>query len=431
VTELYERRGDLGRLVWEVLERHRFAVPYEDPIGDGAAAAAALAGRLHGNEVLGLELARPVFYRNKGAYLVGRALLRAGGPVPVVLALLNPAGRVRVDAVLVGEDEISLVFSFTRSYFFVEAARPRTLVGFLRALMPWKPVAELYAAIGFERHGKTEFYRALLRHVAASDDRFEIAPGARGMVMVAFTLASYDVVFKVIRDRFDEPKRAERRDVIAKYQLVFRHDRAGRLVDAQEIEHLALPRARFAPELLAELAAKAGGTVAIDAQRVVLRHVYSERRVRPLDLYLRQAGPAAARAAILDYGSALRDLAATDIFPGDLLLRNFGVTRLGRVVFYDYDELTRLSELRFRELPRPASLDEETAGEPWFYVDERDVFPEEILGFLGLSPALREAFLDAHADLLQVRFWTAMQERHRAGEVLDLFPYRPERRLPR
>jgi isocitrate dehydrogenase kinase/phosphatase len=159
--------------------------------------------------------------------------------------------------------------------------------------------------------------------------------------------------------------------------------------------------------------------------------VYSERRVRPLDLYLRQAGPAAARAAILDYGSALRDLAATDIFPGDLLLRNFGVTRLGRVVFYDYDELTRLSELRFRELPRPASLDEETAGEPWFYVDERDVFPEEILGFLGLSPALREAFLDAHADLLQVRFWTAMQERHRAGEVLDLFPYRPERRLPR
>jgi isocitrate dehydrogenase kinase/phosphatase len=431
VTERFERRGDLGRLVWEVLERHRFGVAYEDPVGDGAAAAAALAACLPGNEVLALELARPIFYRNKGAYLVGRALLRSGSPVPVVLALLNPAGQVRVDAVLVGEDEASRVFSFTRSYFFVEADRPRELVGFLRALMPRKPLAELYAAIGFERHGKTEFYRALLRHVARSEDRFEIAPGARGMVMVVFTLPSYDVVFKLIRDRFDEPKRASRSEVMGKYQLVFRHDRAGRLVEAQEIEHLALPRARFAPDLLAELAAKAAATVTIGAERVVLQHVYTERRVTPLDLYLRRAEPAAARAAALDYGQALRDLAATNIFPGDLLLKNFGVTRLGRVVFYDYDELSRLTDLRFRELPPPRDPEEEMAGEPWFYVDEHDVFPEEILGFLGLAPELREAFLAAHAELLGVGFWTGMQRRHLAGEVLDLFPYPNGRRLPR
>jgi hypothetical protein len=68
-------------------------------------------------------------------------------------------------------------------------------------------------------------------------------------------------------------------------------------------------------------------------------------------LFLREADPAAAESAIIDYGNALRDLAASNVFPGDLLLKNFGVTSHGRVIFYDYDELCLVSDCVFRDLP--------------------------------------------------------------------------------
>jgi isocitrate dehydrogenase kinase/phosphatase len=336
---------------------------------------------------------------------------------------------VAVDAVLLTENECSIVFSFTRSYFFVEADRSRELVGFLRGLMPRKPVSELYDAIGHNKHGKTELYRALLAHLAQSEARFEVAPGQKGMVMLVFALPSYDVVFKLIRDRFPPPKTATRRQVMRKYELVFRHDRAGRLVDAREFEHLEFERSRFAPEVLEELAREAAHSAEIRDGKVVLHHLYTERRLRPLDLFLREATPELARTAILDYGESIRDLARSNIFPGDMLLKNFGVTRHGRIVFYDYDELAVLTDCRFREVPRARYDDEEMSGEPWFFVGENDVFPEEFLPFLGLQGEPREAFLGRHSDLLGTDFWSAMQEEHRAGRVPDIFPYPPEKRF--
>ena len=303
------------------------------------------------------------------------------------------------------------------------------MVGFLRSIMPKKPVGELYNAIGLNKHGKTELYRSLLHQLRTTDDRFETAPGQRGMVMCVFTLPGFDVVFKVIRDRFEPPKTVTYDEVREKYRLVFRHDRAGRLVDAQEFEHLEFERARFDERLLRDLLELAPSTVAVDGDRVVIRHLYTERRLHPLDLYLRHAPENAARLAVLDYGQVLRDLAATNIFPGDMLLKNFGVSRHGRLIFYDYDELCRLTDCRFRELPIPRGDDEAMAGEPWFYVGDRDIFPEEFRSFLGLKGALLDTFLEAHGELLRPEFWTRMQERHRQGEVIDIFPYPPARRL--
>jgi isocitrate dehydrogenase kinase/phosphatase len=334
-----------------------------------------------------------------------------------------------VDAVLLTEDEASIVFSFTRSYFFVEADHSREMVAFLRSLMPIKPVGEIYDAIGHPRHGKTELYRALLDHLQRSDDRFETAPGQKGMVMLVFALPAYDLVFKVIRDEFPPPKAVTRRQVMRKYDLVFRHDRAGRLVDAREFEHLEFDRARFAPAVLDELRSEATKSAEVTDDKVVLHHVYTERRLRPLDLYLREAGEERSRAAIVDYGESIRDLARSNIFPGDMLLKNFGVTRHGRVVFYDYDELAVLTDCRFREVPKARYDEEEMAGEPWFFVGENDVFPEEFLPFLGLDDAAREAFLAQHRDLLAVHFWTQMQEQHRAGHVPDIFPYPQSKRF--
>jgi isocitrate dehydrogenase kinase/phosphatase len=429
-VEVFAREGRLDELLRIALKRQRFAVPWDDLEGDARRAAAALVAEADVRRIRALELARTVFFRGKAAYLVGR-LLTDGAAMPLLLALRNPAGRLVVDAVLVSEDEVSIVFSFARSYFHVEHERPAELVGYLRTLMPRKPVSELYTAIGHHRHGKTELYRSLLRHLATTQDRFEVAPGQRGMVMCVFTLPGFDVVFKVIRDRFDPPKTVTHAEVREKYRLVFRHDRAGRLVDAQQFEHLEFARDRFDPSLLAQLLELAGETVRVEGDRVVLRHLYTERRLRPLDLYLAEADPAAAREAVRDYGQVLRDLAATNIFPGDMLLKNFGASRHGRLIFYDYDELQPLTDCRFRELPRPSDDDDERAGEPWYYVGERDIFPEEFRTFLGLKGELLETFLVHHAELLGVAWWLGMQALHRRGEILDIYPYRPSRRLRR
>lgn len=430
LTHTFPREDRLDDMVRRALEELRFEAPWDDLAGDVARVVAAIVAEADERRIQALELARPVFYRGKAAYLVGR-LLTNGPAIPFLLALRNPASGIVVDAVLLTEDEVSVVFSFARSYFMVAHERPRELVDYLRVLMPRKVVSELYTAVGFDRHGKTELYRSILRHLATTDDRFEIAPGQRGMVMCVFTLPGFDVVFKVIRDRFDPPKTVTHAEVREKYRLVFRHDRAGRLVDARSFEHLEFARARFAPEMLADLLALAGETVRVEGERVIFRHLYTERRLRPLDLYLREADPDSARDAVTDYGQVMRDLAATNIFPGDMLLKNFGVSRHGRLIFYDYDELVPLSECRFRELPQSSDDEEGMAGEPWYYVGERDIFPEEFRTFLGLQGDLLQTFLAHHEELLGVAFWHRMQEVHRRGEVLDIYPYRGSRRLRR
>lgn len=432
VHRTFPRQVTTEALLRELLAAYAFAVPYDGLDEDVRLAAIELDAHLRtlddGQPIDCVEMATAVFYRGKGAYLVGR-LRRGPYQTPLVLALVHGPQGIALDTILFTPEDVSIVFSFTRSYFHVEADRPRDLVAFLSSLMPQKRLSELYIALGFNKHGKTEMYRELVRHLARTEDVFVPARGDRGLVMSVFTLPHLDVVFKIIRDRFPPPKQTTRRDVMAKYRHVFRHDRAGRLVDAQEFEHLLFPRARFAPAVLDELLAECAETVSLRGDEVAIRHLYAERRVTPLNLFVREADEWTARQAVIDFGQALRDLAATNTFPGDLLLKNFGVTRHGRVIFYDYDELTSVTDCVFRDLPRAQSDDEELAAEPWFYVGEGDVFPEEFLPFLGLPPRLREVFLAAHGELLAPGFWRAIQERVRAGEIVDIFPYRASQRL--
>jgi isocitrate dehydrogenase kinase/phosphatase len=421
-------------LIETILSAYPFAAGYAHIQRDARLAAAEITAHL---QALGdsapvewIDMCRSVFYRNKGGYLVGR-IVAGTRIVPLVLALLNTPQGVVIDAVLLTEPEVSILFSFTRSYFHVAVERPYDLVRFLRSIMPRKRVAELYIAIGYHKHGKTELYRDLLRHLATSTSQFEIAPGQHGMVMLVFTMSDYDLVFKVIKDRFDAPKDTTRQAVMEKYDLVFTHDRAGRLVDAQEFEHLQFDRRRFSAPLLDELQRLAAQTVIVEQARVIVTHAYLERRVTPLNLYVREADTAAAQAAVVDYGYAIKDLARTNIFPGDILLKNFGVTRHSRVVFYDYDELCLLTDCSFRSMPQPTSHEEEFAAEPWFSVGEYDIFPAELQRFLGLSGSLREVFERHHADIFSVAFWQQTQARLRAGEVLDIIPYDQRRRLAR
>jgi isocitrate dehydrogenase kinase/phosphatase len=377
-----------------------------------------------------IELLPTPCYRGQAAYLVGRAYGEHGGGFPIVIAVRHAESGLYVDAVLTTADDASVVFGFSWSYLHVETPRPRALVEWLCGLMPNKRIDELYTTIGHNKHGKTELWRAIQRQLASGEARFEFAPGAEGLVMAVFTLPSLNVVFKIIKDTFGPPKRTTRREVIEKYHLVFVHDRVGRLADAQEFEQIELRAGCFAPGLLDYLREVAPATVTVDGERVVVAHCYTERRVTPLDVYLRQVDDEEAREAIVEYGNAIRDLAAAGIFTGDLLLKNFGVTRHGRVVFYDYDELCLLGECTFRALPDVDPYDE-LSGEPLFHVGEHDVFPEEFAPFLVPRGPLRDVFLARHGDLLTPEFWTRMQERVAAGEVPDSFPYRTARRFPR
>jgi isocitrate dehydrogenase kinase/phosphatase len=431
-ARMYAVRRIDAAVVRRILEDAGFKVPFRDLARDSALAAERLregVAAAFGSQTLeAVDVLRPVFFRNKGAYVVGRA--RRGAMVmPILLALVHGDEGLSVDAALCTEDEASIVFSFARWYFHVDVDSPREVIGFLKSILPRKRIAELYISLGYKNHGKTEFYRDLMNHIAGTDEQFAEARGQQGLVMEVFNLPSYEWVFKIVKDSFPAQKNTSRERVMEKYGQVQLLDRVGRLVGFQEFEHLKIPRARFQPALLEKLLAVAGRTLSAEGDWVTIRHCYVERRVVPLDLFLREMDEERALAAVLDWGRCLKELAAANVFPGDVLLKNFGVTRHDRVLSYDYDELSALTSIVFREMPPARNEEEELASEPWFTVGEMEVFPAEMRTFLGLQGRLREAFLREHSDLFGVEFWHGLQERHRRGEVPSFFPYGPGRRL--
>lgn len=432
VYRTFTRETSTQDLFTEILTAVSLSVPYQNLAQDCQLIAAAVAERLREIGALRfvsqVEVVDALFFRGKGAYVVGR-MFSGSHVIPLALALINKPNGVVVDAVLLHETDVSILFSFTRAYFHVAVERPFDLVRFLKSILPRKRDAELYISIGYNKHGKTELYRDLRYHLAASNGKFEIAPGEKGMVMMVFAMPAYDVVFKLIKDHFAYPKKNTRQDVMDKYRLVFRHDRAGRLVDAQEFEFLEFEKSRFEADLLEELLTVAASTVSVEGDFVVIKHCYVERAIIPLNIYLADAPGDAAEAAALDYGKAIKDMAITNIFPGDMLLKNFGVSRHGRVIFYDYDELCLLDTCNFRQIPQSAYYEDELASEPWYPVADNDYFPEEFEQFMGLNGRLRDIFREQHGDLFEPAYWQSIQKRLQGGEVIDIYPYGQNRRL--
>ena len=423
----YPYWGSLENVFTQVLDDFSFKVSYADLDGDVNVMADEVRQFIRMNldgldGLIRFEFISSVFYQSARAYLIGR-IISQNNISPIVIALKNTDEGICVDAVMMYEDEVSIVFSYTRSYYFADPNSVVAAVHFLHTILPRKPIDELYTVLGRLRQGKTERYRIFNNHLLNTRDKFVHAAGDKGLVMIVFTLPSYDLVFKIIRDKFGYPKTIKRQDVLDKYRLVSKHDRAGRLIDTQEFRKLEFPLERFAPELLDELLNQASETVVIEGDKLIINHVYIERRVRPLNLYLREAHHAAAERAILDYGQTIRDLANTDIFPGDLLLKNFGVTRHERVVFYDYDEVALVTECNFREIPEARDDDDMMRSETWYHVNQHDIFPEEFIKFLAMNAELRTLFMEVHGDLLTANFWREMKEKHKQGEVSLVIPY--------
>jgi isocitrate dehydrogenase kinase/phosphatase len=402
-----------------------------------------------------IQVLSSLFFRNKGAYVVGK-IINGFVEIPFALPILHtPApspgrpkaaqrppgagaegalgssskGQLTIDTVLFGEDELQMLFSFARAYFLVVMEVPSAYVQFLRSLMPRKPRSEIYSAIGLQKQGKNLFYRDFLYHLRHSSDKFRTAPGIKGMVMLVFDLPSFPFVFKVIKDFFPPQKETTRETIQGKYLLVKQHDRVGRMADTLEYSNVAFPRARFEDELVAELKHFCPSLVEEDGNDLVISHVYIERRMIPLNIYLQDATREQIERVVVEYGNAIKDMVAANIFPGDMLFKNFGVTRNGKVVFYDYDEIEYLTDCNFRRVPTPRTPEEEMSAEVWYHVAPKDVFPETFEPFLLGNPSVREVFMKHHADLLDANFWQSHKERILAGHVHDVFPYEAAKRF--
>lgn len=376
-----------------------------------------------------LQVANELFYRNKAAWLVGK-LITPSGTLPFLLPIhQTDDGELFIDTCLTTTAEASIVFGFARSYFMVYAPLPAALVEWLREILPGKTTAELYMAIGCQKHAKTESYREYLVYLQGCNEQFIEAPGIRGMVMLVFTLPGFDRVFKVIKDRFAPQKETSAAHVRACYQLVKEHDRVGRMADTQEFENFVLEKRHISPALMELLLQEAAEKITDLGEQIVIRHLYIERRMVPLNIWLEQVEGQQLRDAIEEYGNAIRQLAAANIFPGDMLFKNFGVTRHGRVVFYDYDEICYMTEVNFRDIPPPRYPEDELASEPWYSVSPGDVFPEEFRHWLCADPRIGPLFEEMHADLFRADYWRALQNRIREGHVEDVYAYRRRQRF--
>ena len=376
-----------------------------------------------------IQVLDSMFYRNKAAYVVGRMI---NGDIiqPFVIPVLrNEDETVGVDALLMQQKDVAILFSFSRAYFLVDMEVPSAYVRFLLSIMPRKSMVDLYAMLGLQKQAKTLFYREMQHHLSHSRDNFQIAPGVRGMVMLVFTLPSFSFVFKLIRDRFDPPKTSSRQQVEEKYLLVKHHDRVGRLADTLEYSNVAIPLNRIDPKLLQELQEAAADSIETDGRMLVIKHVYIERRMEPLDNYLAHASKAERKLAIRDYGYAIRDLAGANIFPGDMLKKNFGVTRHGRIVFYDYDEICYITECNFRKVPPARDYNDVISDTPWYSVEEDDVFPETFGPFFFADHKDMSYFKQDHAELMTAAWWKQVKENILSGNQADLFPYRKKRRF--
>lgn len=376
-----------------------------------------------------IQILSSLFFRNTSAYLIGKVINGSQSHPFVVAIMQDHEGKLYIDTVLLEAEHLAIMLNSSRAYFMVDMEVPSAYVTFLRTLLPNKSKAELYSILGLQKQGKTLFYRDFLHHLAHSTDDFVIAPGIKGLVMAVFTLPSYPYVFKVIKDVIAPPKQINREQVKAKYQLVKRHDRVGRMADTLEYSNVAFPKARFSKELLKELRDLAPSLLEEDEHTIVIRHLYIERRMVPLNIYLDKANESQREHALHEYGLAVKELAKANIFAGDLLFKNFGVTRYNRVIFYDYDEIDYITNCNFRRIPPPRNEEDEMAAEPWYSVNPNDIFPEEFETFLLTDPRTREIFKQHHNDLFLAEAWKSIQTSLQSGEVPEVIPYPEEIRF--
>jgi len=422
----YPAEWGLQKIIRQIIADFDFGVPYFEKEKDiqylVQSVRKVILSRYTATEETTTQVIKKVFYRNKAAYLIGRTYL-GGKWMPFIIPWMHDETGIYVDTLIFDPNLMSAIFSYTRSYFMVQTEIPAQVVAFLNSVITHKRVYELYNAIGYNKHGKTEFYRDYLDHMDQSNDKFVVADGIKGMVMTVFTLPSYNIVFKLIKDHFEPPKDMTKAEVKGKYKLVSLHDRVGRMADTHEFENFQFPLDRIDPDLLTELKNYCNSLLVITEKHLLIKHLYTERRLIPLNIYLEKCSYEEAKVAVEEYGEAIIQLAKANIFPGDMMTKNFGVTRQQRVIFYDYDEIEFLTDINIREKPKAETYEQIYASAPWYSIAKNDVFPEDFKRFMIGRKDVRDYFLEYHKNLFDPAYWKAIQKKIRDGELLHAFPY--------
>lgn len=429
VINSFDTSGTVRHLLEAIFRTYRFNLDFAHKEQDFKLVEQIIRQHLSAEQlasIQAIELLKPVFYRSKSAYLVGRICLPKQ-TLPFVIALmLNAQNQLVIDAILLEPSDLSIIFGFARAYFMADTQYPAELVAFLHELLPNKKYFELYISLGFYKHGKTVFYRNFLLHIEQSDDLFTFAPGVRGLVMSVFHLPSYGVVFKLIKDKFPESKSISRERVKACYRMVKMTDRVGRMADTHEYMNFRLPRNRLDCDLLKELLEECSSSIELTENEIIIKHLYIERKMTPLNLYLeQQQDPEKIRHALNELGLCIKQIAAANIFAGDMLLKNFGITRHGRVIFYDYDEICYMHEREFRVFPKsadPYAIDTLSVG-------PSDVFPEQFEHFIVSKKTHKIILKELHGDLMTQQFWLEAQRKAASGDVQYFWPYAESKRL--
>ncbi|EPL5633949.1 bifunctional isocitrate dehydrogenase kinase/phosphatase [Proteus mirabilis] len=423
-------QSDLPALLQDILSRLPLRLPWQNKSRDIQFICQTLYAQFSHEELQNavFHIANELFYRNKAAWMIGKIAIN-NQFIPLLLPIHNIEQHLVIDTCLTTTDEASIVFGFARSYFMVYAPFPAALVTWLRDILPEKSIAELYMSIGCQKHGKTEYYREYLAFMNFSSEQFIEAPGVKGMVMLVFTLPTYDRVFKVIKDRFAPQKTMTAERVKECYRLVKEHDRVGRMADTQEFENFVIDKKRISNDLMAILEQEIPNKLEDLGDKLLISHLYMERRMTPLNIYMEQCDNKQLKAVVEDYGQALKELIAANIFPGDMLFKNFGVTRHHRVIFYDYDEISYMTDMNFRAIPPARYPEDELASEPWYSVAENDVFPEEFRYFLCCDKQVCHYFEAQHHDLLSPEYWQQQQQRIKQGYIEDVYAYPQSKRF--
>ncbi|CAM2183072.1 bifunctional isocitrate dehydrogenase kinase/phosphatase [Burkholderia sp. AU19243] len=422
----YPATDGLAATLERIVTNFQLEPPFEDLARDTGCVMQAIAdefGQFDEAQNFQIHVLSSLFFRNKSAYIVGR-IINGDRVLPFAVPIRHVRpGLLALDTVLLRREQLQIIFSFSHSYFLVDMGVPSAYVDFLCTIMPGKPKAEIYTSVGLQKQGKNLFYRDLLHHLSHSSDRFIVAPGIKGLVMLVFTLPSFPYVFKIIKDHFPPPKETTRAQIMEKYQLVKRHDRLGRMADTLEYSSVALPISRLDHALVRELEKEVPSLLEYEDDNLVIKHLYIERRMTPLNLYLQNGTDAEVEHGVKEYGNAVKELMKANIFPGDMLYKNFGVTRHGRVVFYDYDEIEYLTDCNVRRVPPPRNEEDELSGEPWYTVGPHDIFPETYGPFLLGDPRVRAVFMKHHADFFEPALWQASKDKLLQGELPDFYPY--------
>lgn len=432
IRSYYINNQQLEETLAEVCNNCDFSAPFQDVERDTRRIKQQLSEQLDlaEDEAFEIQLINTTFFRRKAAYLIGKVVRKNDQVHPLLIALLNDEeSGIYVDALLTDVSSIAVVFSFSRSYFFIDTEYPAAVVDFVQEILPGKTKPELYSAIGLQKHGKTLLYRSFLHYSHSTGEKLISAPGIKGMVMTVFTFPMFPYVFKVINDHFAPPKMVTKAEVEERYSFVKKHRKVGRLADTWEFSNVAFPVRDLDQALLTELQEKAASSISIEGDLLIVKHLYMENKMTPLDIYLKTASGEELEHIVKDYGCAIDDLINADIFPGDMLTKNFGVTRQNRVVFYDYDEITTMDQPVFRTIPEPRTPEEEMASEPWYYVGPDDVFPEEFKFFMFTQKDSKKIFSDFYSKLLDAEYWKSVQENIKNGDVIDYYPYPQERRM--